>query len=74
MTAASLVTPREGITIDDLVEQGFSADEIDALSALKAAYPFVEYVDSASQWRRLLFLKWRFDNGDLQRSQTVPSH
>ncbi len=66
MTASSL-TPRSEVTVADLVEQGFTDDQIDALKALKACYPFVEYVDSATEWKRLQFLKWRVDQGDLQR-------
>jgi hypothetical protein len=68
MAGASLTVRSEYSTVEDLVEAGFSESEIEALSALKAAYPFVEYVDTASQWRRLLFLKWRYQHGDLQRA------
>jgi hypothetical protein len=68
MSAASLTVRSECPTVEDLVEAGFNESEIELLSALKAAYPFVEYVDTASQWRRLLFLKWRYQHGDLQRA------
>jgi hypothetical protein len=68
MAAASLTMRTDYITVEDLAAEGFTVTEIEALSALKAAYPFIEYVDSASQWRRLLFLKWRYQHGDLQRA------
>jgi hypothetical protein len=68
MTAASLTVRQDYLTVEELADLGFTEPEIESLSALKAAYPFVEYVDTASQWRRLLFLKWRFQHGDLQRS------
>jgi hypothetical protein len=68
MSLGTLSTRPASITVDDLVEVGFTADQIEKLSALKACYPFVEYVESASHWQRLLFLKWRVDNGDLQRA------
>ncbi|HMM41085.1 MAG TPA: hypothetical protein PKA95_04210 [Thermomicrobiales bacterium] len=64
---ASSLTPRPEVTIADLVELGFTEDQIEALQALKACYPFVEYVDTTTQWKRLQFLKWRVDQGDLQR-------
>lgn len=67
MSLGALSTRSVSITVDDLVEVGFTAEQIEKLSALKACYPFVEYVDNANHWQRLLFLKWRYDNGDLQR-------
>lgn len=54
-------------SVDDLIEVGFSIDEIELLKELKREYPFAEYVDSGRQWQRLLFLKWRYENGDLRR-------
>lgn len=68
MGAASLSPRTSEVTADDLVAAGFTAEQILSLTALKNAYPFIEYVDTAKQWRRLEFLKWRFVRGDLQRS------
>lgn len=68
MSSASLRLTKETISIEDLESLGFTADQILALTALRAAYPFVEYVDTASQWQRLLFLQWRYRHGDLQRT------
>ncbi len=65
--SASLSSRTRELTVTDLVELGFSEAEIMKLSALRAAYPFVEYVESSTQWSRLQFLKWRIENGDLQR-------
>lgn len=68
MTTTSLTVRNELVTVDDLEAQGFSHAEIQALSALRSAYPFIEYVDTSSQWQRLQFLQWRYQHGDLQRS------
>ena len=68
MGAASLSPRVVEVTAEDLLEAGFTVEQVERLSALKNAYPFIEYVDTAKQWRRLEFLKWRFQQGDLQRS------
>ena len=64
----SLSTVGDRLSVDDLREAGFTEEEIEQLSALRNEYPFVEYVDSGRQWQRLLFLKWRYDRGDLRRA------
>ncbi len=64
---APSLTPRPEVTVADLIELGFTEDQIEVLRALKSCYPFVEYVDTSAQWKRLQFLKWRVDQGDLQR-------
>jgi hypothetical protein len=66
MSAASLSSVA-AITVDDLRELGFTEPQVEALIALKSAYPFIEYVDTSRQWQRLQFLKWRYESGDLQR-------
>ncbi|RIK45908.1 MAG: hypothetical protein DCC58_05005 [Chloroflexi bacterium] len=65
----SLVARSESpeITVDDLLEEGFSPEEIERLKELRQEYPYIEYVDSGRQWQRLLFLKWRYAKGDLRR-------
>ncbi len=68
MSAASLSRQTIEVTAEDLLEVGFTEEQIKQLNALKSAYPFIEYVDTAKQWRRLEFLKWRFKQGDLQRA------
>ncbi|HEX5164803.1 MAG TPA: hypothetical protein VFV93_05360 [Thermomicrobiales bacterium] len=68
MGAASLSPRTTEVTVDDLLAVGFTDDQIERLQALKNAYPFIEYVDTAKQWRRLEFLKWRYLQGDLQRA------
>ncbi|HUG14901.1 MAG TPA: hypothetical protein VMM78_07745 [Thermomicrobiales bacterium] len=67
MSSASLSLIKPDVTVEDLERLGFTDSEIFTLTALRAAYPFIEYVDTASQWRRLLFLQWRYRHGDLQR-------
>ncbi len=68
--AGSLVERIEApqTTVEDLLESGFSTDEIERLKELRNEYPFIEYVESGAQWQRLLFLKWRYQNGDLRRA------
>jgi hypothetical protein len=56
------------VTVEDLIDIGFTQDEVGKLSVLRAHYPFIEYAESDSQWRRLLFLKWRYQHGDLKRT------
>jgi hypothetical protein len=68
MTAVALSSQTIEVTADDLLEAGFTPEQVERLSALKSAYPFIEYVDTAKQWRRLEFLKWRYQQGDLQRT------
>ena len=53
---------------EELQQAGFTEAEATRLLELKTEYPFVEYVDSGRQWQRLLFLKWRYQQGDLKRS------
>jgi len=67
MSVGTLSARPASITVEDLIDVGFTSEQIEKLSELKACYPFVEYVEYATHWQRLLFLKWRFDNGDLQR-------
>ncbi len=54
-------------TLPELRERGFTDEEMDRLVVLKASYPYIEFVDSEIHWRRLLFLKWRLESGDLHR-------
>jgi hypothetical protein len=68
MSAASLSNRMDEVTVEDLLEMGFTTEQVERLTALKSAYPFIEYVDTAKQWRRLEFLKWRYQQGDLQRT------
>jgi hypothetical protein len=35
-------------------------EQVERLEALRAAYPYIEFVDSAEEWRRLVFLKWLY--------------
>ena len=63
----SLVVEVEPTTISELRRVGFTAAQIERLVALRAQYPFLEWVDTSSQWQRLLFLKWRYQHGDLRR-------
>lgn len=65
-TEQPVINPPE---IPDLIGLGFTDTQILHLRSLRSAYPFVEYVDSRRQWGRLQFLKWRVEQGDLQRAE-----
>jgi hypothetical protein len=49
------------ITIADLEAMGFTREQIERLVELREAYPYIEHFDSAEEWRRLQFLKWRLE-------------
>jgi hypothetical protein len=54
-------TPR-ATTAADLVEAGFTAEEIALLEELRQSYPAREFLETA-ELRRLAFLKWRVERG-----------
>jgi hypothetical protein len=66
---AALTTMTRTLTIDDLIEAGFEDHEIEMLVALRDRYPYLEFTDSGKQWDHLKFVKWRFTNGDLARTE-----
>lgn len=54
------------VTIPDLRAAGCSPRQIHRLVLLRDClryYPHIELFEN-DQWRRLLFLKWRFDHGE----------
>jgi hypothetical protein len=63
----SLALRPENDAPTELAQAGFTEEEATRLRELKREYPFIEYVDSGRQWQRLLFLKWRYEQGDLKR-------
>jgi hypothetical protein len=52
------------ITAANLMRIGFTMEQVERLEALRAAYPYIEFVDSAEEWRRLVFLKWLYARHD----------
>ena len=46
------------LTRSDLLAAGFTVGEIDRLEALRAIYPYVEFLDSRQELERLRFMKW----------------
>jgi hypothetical protein len=51
----------------DLATLGFSATEIERLTALRAGYDrHREYFESNAEYERLNFLKWRYQRGELR--------
>lgn len=52
---------RTTVTRSDLLAEGFTVAEIDALEALRAVYPYVEFLESRQEIQRLRFMKWMID-------------
>lgn len=68
MTGPMSVRPRLTAPAEDTLDQvGFSREEIDRLRRLRDMYPYIEYVDSPSQWHRLRFVKWLYTQGQIQK-------
>ncbi len=59
----SLHPTRTSMTRSDLVAAGFTPAEIDALEAIRATYPYVEFFDSRQELQRLRFMKWMIKPG-----------
>jgi hypothetical protein len=53
----------DSIGVVELREAGFTPEQIEQLTALKALYPVREYVVSGTQLARLVFYKWLYANG-----------
>jgi hypothetical protein len=65
-TTSSRITPRYVTpTTDDMEASGFTPSQIRRLDELKAVYPYLEFASSIEEWRRLSFLKWRHQHGQL---------
>ena len=68
MTGPLPVQPRLDAPAEDALDQvGFSREEIERLRRLRDMYPYIEYVDSRSQWHRLRFVKWLYTQGQIQK-------
>ena len=67
--AGSLSVPPQSpeVTEQTLSEEGFDPEEIARLRELRDMYPYVEYVDSRSEWHRLRFVKWLYSQGEFKR-------
>jgi hypothetical protein len=62
------VQPRLDAPAEDALDQaGFSREEIERLRRLRDMYPYIEYVDSRSEWHRLRFVKWLYTQGQIQK-------
>ncbi|MEZ4521309.1 MAG: hypothetical protein R3A46_06660 [Thermomicrobiales bacterium] len=49
---------RAVLTREDLLAEGFTTKQIEALEALKSICPYVEFFDSRKEIERLRFMKW----------------
>lgn len=65
--SSSLVVYNQTISISDLYREAFTEDEVIRLVNMKDRYPYIEFTDSNLQFCHLMFVKWRFTNGDLAR-------
>ena len=62
------MTATTATTTSRLETAGFTATEIAKLQELRASYnPFKEQCESNQEFERLNFLKWRYENGQLDR-------
>lgn len=60
-TVNSTPTP---VTSAELLEQGFSPNEISKLKTLRDNWnPAAEHVESMLDWRRIQFAKWLYERG-----------
>jgi hypothetical protein len=59
---------RQTLTRADLALVGFTAEQIDALEALRACYPYIEFFDSRQELQRLRFMKWMIGRDGAPRS------
>ena len=71
MSSSALKPTRKEMTASMLEERGFTKDQIDQLIALKNVYPYPEFFDTAQQWKRLQFLKWRCATGRLRKGSNA---
>jgi hypothetical protein len=46
------------LTRADMLAAGFTDSQVDALEALRANYPYLEFFDTRQVLQRLRFLKW----------------
>ena len=60
-------TQTDILTSDDLRARGFTAAQIERLELLQATYdPNREYFESNREFKRLAFLKWRYQQGQVE--------
>lgn len=57
--------PREPPAIADLLLEGFTAAELSRLLALRAVYPYQEWIVERRSWHWLWFLRWQHRAGEL---------
>lgn len=67
MTAATATTTRD-LEAAQLVEMGFSADQVTRLQDLKSSYSaFSEQFETEQEFQQVQFLKWRYERGEVER-------
>ena len=62
----NVATRQTVITEADLEREGFSAEQIARLVALRDRYPLIEFVTRRIECERLAFLRWYYRNGRIQ--------
>jgi hypothetical protein len=70
--AVTIAAQATTITREDLKNGGWNDEAIDRLLSLSERYPFVEFLDSESEWQWLRFLKWLRGQGCMAESDPGP--
>ncbi|CAN5546148.1 hypothetical protein BH23CHL2_BH23CHL2_36260 [soil metagenome] len=66
MTAVPATTTRS-LEASNLIEMGFSEDEVARLQQLKQSYSaFAEQFETEREFQQVQFLKWRYDRGEVE--------
>ena len=67
MTAAT-VTTTQSLEANHLTEMGFSDEQVAMLAQLKSSYSaFSEQFETEQEFQQVQFLKWRYENGEVER-------
>ncbi len=67
MTAATVTTPRS-LEASNLIEMGFSAEQVERLAQFKSNYSaFSEQFETHREFQQVQFLKWRYKRGEVER-------
>ncbi len=68
MTAATATTTTTSLDAAQLIGMGFSQEQVSLLQQLKSTYSaFSEQFETAQEFQQVQFLKWRYENGEVER-------
>lgn len=67
MSATPATTTRT-LEASNLIEMGFSEDQVTKLQQLKQSYSaFSEQFETHNEFQQVQFLKWRYERGEIER-------